>query len=51
MNDDAIHGIAEDAAHLLDALKGQEFNFDDCMKLLIAAMPALVTANTWPAKP
>ena len=50
MTDETIHGIAEDAAHLLDALKDQEFNFPDCMALLISAMPAIVTANSWPGK-
>ena len=43
MTDDEIHAIAADAAHLLDALKDQEFNFEDCMKLLVSAMPAIVT--------
>ena len=50
MTDEAIHAIAEDATHLLDALKDQEHNFPFCEAMVIAAMPAIVAANTWPGK-
>jgi hypothetical protein len=50
MTDAEIHAIAEDAAHLLDALKDQEFNFPHCAEMVTAAMPAIVAANTWPGK-
>jgi hypothetical protein len=45
MTDSEIHGIAEDAAHLLDALKEQEFNVQDCMAIVVAAMPAIVARS------
>jgi hypothetical protein len=46
VTDETIHAIAEDATHLLDALKGQEHNFPFCEAMVVAAMPAIVTANT-----
>ena len=51
MTDEAFHGIAEDAAHLPDALKDLEFNVPFCEATLVAAMPAIVAANVRPVKP
>jgi hypothetical protein len=45
-----IESIAADAALLLDALKDLEFNVPDCAAMVVAAMPAIVAANTWPGK-
>lgn len=46
MTRNEIDSIATDAECLLDELKNREFSFPDCMALLTAAMPAIVTANT-----
>jgi len=48
MTHDTIKLIAVDAALLLDELKDLEFNTQDCMAMVVAAMPAIVTANTKP---
>jgi hypothetical protein len=45
MTGEDIKRIAADAALLLDELKDLEFNVQDCMAMVAAAMPAIVAAN------